>query len=240
MAKEKKVDHTIPEGRWTFNGDVTAVFDDMLERSIPQYELMRSTCFNVAQQYVQPNTDIVDLGCSKGEAIAKLVKTFGAYNRFIGIEVSRPMIEVAQKRFEGWIDRGTVDIKEFDLRKGYPLVRASVTLAILTIQFTPIEYRLRILRDIYNSTMVGGAFIMVEKVLGGSADIDGTMVKLYHQMKLDSGYSQEEVDRKKLSLEGSLVPVTAKWNEEMLRMSGWSQVDCFWRWMNFGGWLALK
>lgn len=241
MVEEKeKKDHVLQEGRWTFNGDVTAVFDDMLERSIPQYELMRSTCFDVARQYVQPNTDIVDLGCSKGEAIAELVKTFGAYNRFIGVEVSKPMIEVARKRFEGWIERGTVDIKEFDLRAGYPLVRASVTLAILTIQFTPIEYRLRILRDIYKSTIEGGAFILVEKVLGGSAEIDSLMVELYLQMKKGQGYSQEEIDRKKLSLEGALVPVTAKWNEEMLRMSGWSQVDCFWRWMNFGGWLALK
>ena len=81
---------------------------------------------------------------------------------------------------------------------------------------------------------------MVEKVIGNSADIDETMTKLYLQIKLDNGYSQEEIDRKKLSLEGALVPVTAKWNEEMLRMSGWSQVDCFWRWMNFGGWIALK
>ena len=237
---EEKKDHIIQEGKWTFDGDVTEVFDDMLERSIPQYQLMRETCLDLAKEYVKATTTVVDLGCSRGEALAGLIKRFGAYNHYLGIEISDPMIEASKKRFSGWIENGYVNIRKFDLRTGYPTVLASVTLAVLTIQFIPIEYRLRILRDIYNSTGVGGCFIMVEKVIGNSADIDETMTKLYLQMKLDNGYSQEEIDRKKLSLEGALVPVTAKWNEEMLRMSGWSQVDCFWRWMNFGGWIALK
>ena len=233
-------DNIIQDGKWTFNGDVTAVFDDMLERSIPQYQLMRQTCLDLAKQYIKPTTTIVDLGCSRGEALAELIRTYGAYNHFVGIDISKPMLEASEKRFKGWIKKGIVDIREFDLRSGYPTILASVTLAVLTVQFIPIEYRLRILRDIYNSTAVGGCFIMVEKVLGNSADIDNVMVELYYKMKLANGYSQEEIDRKKLSLEGALVPVTAKWNEEMLRMSGWSQVDCFWRWMNFGGWIALK
>ena len=233
-------DNIIQDGKWTFNGDVTAVFDDMLERSIPQYQLMRQTCLDLAKQYIKPTTTIVDLGCSRGEALAELIRTYGAYNHFVGIDISKPMLEASKKRFKGWIKKGIVDIREFDLRSGYPTILASVTLAVLTVQFIPIEYRLRILRDIYNSTAVGGCFIMVEKVLGNSADIDNVMVELYYKMKLANGYSQEEIDRKKLSLEGALVPVTAKWNEEMLRMSGWSQVDCFWRWMNFGGWIALK
>lgn len=238
--KDKAIDKTVPEGKWTFNGDVTEVFDDMLERSIPQYEVMRKSCIDIASCFVKPNTDIVDLGCSRGEAIAELVRIFGAYNRFIGVEVSKPMLEASRKRFEGWISNGIVNILDFDLRKGYPPVRASVTLAVLTIQFTPIEYRLRILSDIYKSTIEGGIFILVEKVLGNSAQIDDLLVQIYYKMKQEHGYSQDDIDRKKLSLEGTLVPVTAKWNEEMLRMSGWSQVDCFWRWMNFGGWIAIK
>ena len=50
----------------------------------------------------------------------------------------------------------------------------------------------------------------------------------------------DDIDRKALSLEGVLVPVTAKWNEELLQMAGFRQVDCFWRWMNFAGWIAIK
>ncbi len=74
--------------KWEFDEEVTRVIDDMLERSIPQYEVMRRAVFDVACRYVKPHTDIVDLGCSRGEAMAPLVDRFGAHNRFVGIEVS--------------------------------------------------------------------------------------------------------------------------------------------------------
>ena len=233
-------DQVMPDSKWEFDKDVTDVFDNMLERSIPQYNVMRQTCFDLGCKFVQHKTDIVDLGCSKGEALAPFITKFGAYNHYIGIEVSQPMIEASKERFKGYIKTGVVDIQDLDLRYTYPACQASLTLAILTIQFTPIEYRLRLLNDIYENTISGGALIFVEKVLGSNAVIDKTMVDLYYKMKSDNGYTQDQIDRKKLSLEGVLVPVTAKWNEELLQMAGFKYVDCFWRWMNFAGWIAIK
>jgi tRNA (cmo5U34)-methyltransferase len=43
-----------------------------------------------------------------------------------------------------------------------------------------------------------------------------------------------------MSLEGVLVPVTARWNEELLHQEGFASVDCFWRHLNFAGWVAVK
>lgn len=234
------IDHTLPEGRWAFDEDVTHVFDDMLARSIPQYEVMRRTCFDLACRYVQKGTAIVDLGCSRGEAIRPLLDRFGAHNRFVGIEISPPMLAAARERYKGYIDCGVVDIRAMDLRIEYPPVLASVTMAILTLQFTPIEYRQRILYDVWQHTTPGGAFLLVEKILGASANIDASMVALYYDLKRANGYSEDEIQRKRLALEGVLVPVTARWNEELLRNAGFREVDCFWRWCNFAGWLAVK
>jgi tRNA (cmo5U34)-methyltransferase len=214
------VDNTLPEGRWVFDNEVAAAFDNMLERSIPQYEVMRRSTTDLAARYATKGTDIVDLGCSRGGAIADLINKLGASNHFIGIDASEPMLEAARKRFAGMIEAGVVDIKNLDLRTEYPICRASVTLAILTIQFTPIEHRLKILKSVFDHMDDGGAFIMVEKVIGASAAIDADMVDIYYQMKKEHGYSQDQIERKRLSLEGVLVPVTAKWNEEMLRVAG--------------------
>lgn len=230
----------MPAGKWAFDGDVTNVFDDMLERSIPQYQTMRQACFDLAYRYAQRDTTILDLGCSRGEAMAHLIDRLGVDNRFVGIDVSEPMLQAAKERFAGLIKAGVVDIKSVDLRTDYPHVKASVTLCILTLQFTPIEYRLRIMQDIYDHTAPGGALLLVEKIIGASAKIDRVMVDIYYKMKADNGYSQDQIERKRLSLEGVLVPMTARWNEEMLGMVGFRQVDCFWRWMNFAGWLAVK
>lgn len=233
-------DETIPSDKWTFDGEVTTVFDDMLSRSIPQYEVMRQACFDLACKYQKRNTYIVDLGCSRGEAIAQLIDRFGVYNHFLGVEVSDPMLDAARQRFKGLIDCNVVEIKKLDLRQEYPAVSASVTLCVLTLQFTPIEYRLRIMQDIYDSLLPGGALILVEKVIGASATLDRHMVELYYKLKAHNGYTQEQIERKRLSLEGVLVPVTARWNEEMLSMVGFRQIDCFWRWMNFAGWVSVK
>jgi tRNA (cmo5U34)-methyltransferase len=226
--------------KWEFDPEVTRVFDDMLERSVPQYGVMRRAVFDVACRFARPGTDIVDLGCSRGEAIAPLVDRFGTQNRFVGIEVSAPMLEAARARFREAIERGVVSLHSMDLRKEYPKAQASVTLSVLTLQFVPIEHRQRVVRDIYRSTVPGGVLILVEKVLGNTADIDRILVDLYYQLKRENGYSQDQIERKRLSLEGVLVPVTAKWNEELLAMAGFRQVDCFWRWMNFAGWVAIR
>lgn len=230
---------------WAFDEEVTRVFDNMLERSVPQYEIMRDLATDIASQFQQEHTDIVDLGCSRGGAIAPLVERFGAHNRYFLCDVSEPMLNAARQRFAGYLEgpfgsAGLMRVESLDLRHRYPPVSASVTLCVLTLQFTPIEYRQRIVRDIYKHTAEGGVLILVEKVLGASAELDKMLVELYHEHKRRQGYTQEQIERKKLSLEGKLVPVTAAWNEELLRMAGFSSVDCFWRCLNFAGWVAQK
>lgn len=234
------VDMGYAAARWQFDDEVTRVFDDMLRRSIPQYEIMRRAVFDIACHFCQDRTAIVDLGCSRGEALAPLVDKFGAHNQFVGIEISEPMLEACRQRFAGYIDCGIVSIRKMDLRQEYPPVQASVTQSVFTLQFVPIEHRQRVLWDIWKNTLPGGCLILVEKVLGSSAELDGLMVDLYYQLKGQNGYSQDEIERKRLSLEGVLVPVTARWNEEMLHNAGFRLVDCFWRWCNFAGWVAVK
>jgi tRNA (cmo5U34)-methyltransferase len=230
----------LPDGSWAFDEEVTHVFDDMLERSIPQYETMRGLVHEVGRGFVRPGTQVVDLGCSHGAALAPFVSEFGSSASYVGVEVSRPMLEAARRRFEAELAAGTVELLDLDLRGPYPAVEASLTLSVLTLQFTPIEHRPRIVRDVYRHTVEGGAFVLVEKVLGGSGRVDGLFTELHHRLKRASGYTQEEIDRKRLSLEGVLVPVAAAWNEDLLRGAGFREVECFWRCLNFAAWVAVK
>jgi tRNA (cmo5U34)-methyltransferase len=233
----------LAEGRWTFDAEVTDAFDDMLARSIPQYDVMRQTVFDVGRNFLFAHSDVIDLGCSRGQALARFVDyslQTHLRNHFIGIDVSEPMLAASRERFKEQIEKGVVDIRYHDLRKGYPDVRTSLTLCVLTLQFTPIEYRQRILRSIYLHTQPGGALILVEKLLGASAELDDLMVNNYLLMKALNGYTLEQIDRKRLSLEGVLVPLTAQFNETLLANAGFREVDCFWRWMNFGAWVAVR
>jgi len=229
----------MPDGKWAFDESVADVFDDMIARSIPQYDVMRGLVFDIGREFVQPQSDIIDLGCSRGEALEPFMTTFGAHNRYIGIEVSDPMIAAANERFSPW-PSNIIQIRKLDLRTDYPAADASLTLCVLTLMFTPINYRRRIVQNIASHTRPGGAVILVEKVIGENDQTDQIMVDRYHRMKAEHGYTREEIDRKALALEGVQVPVSASWNEDLLTDAGFGRLECFWRWMNFAGWVGIK
>lgn len=238
--KDQQVDTVVPGDKWAFDESVTDAFDDMFARSIPGYEAMRAAVFSLGARFVQLNTDIVDLGAARGGALAPFVDKFGAHNRFHGVEVSSPMASSFRERFAGFIKTRVVHLHEADLRTFFPPVAASLTLAVMTLQFTPIEYRHAIMQHVFDTTLPGGAFILAEKVLGRDDATNRMLVETHHALKRANGYSDDAIERKRLALEGVLVPVTAAWNEELLERAGFAHVDCFWRSLNFAAWIAIK
>lgn len=241
MPDERSSLGHVPGAKWEFDASVATVFDEMLARSIPDYAGMRRIVSEVATAYAPAGTLVLDLGCARGEAMAPLVTAYrGGAMRFLGLDVSGPMLDAARARFAA--DAAQVEILDADLRQGLPALDrpVGVALSVLTLQFTPIEYRLRLVQDIYGALAPGGAFLLVEKVLGASARIDQHLVALYYQRKAEAGYSPEEIERKRLSLEGVLVPLTARYNEYMLADVGFREIECIWRHLNFAAWVAVK
>ncbi len=230
----------IPAGPWAFDDEVTIVFDDMLERSIPQYDTMRGLVFELGKEFVPDHGVVVDLGCSRGGALAPFVATFGGSASYVGVEVSPPMLDACRRRFAAEIEAGTVSVLDLDVRAGYPAVEATLTLSVLTLQFIPAVDRARVVREVYDHTAPGGAFVLVEKVLGNSPVTDELMTRLYYGLKRSHGYGDEEIERKRLSLEGVLVPATTGWNEDLLERAGFEDVECFWRCLNFAAWIGIR
>ena len=63
-----EIDNVTPNDKWEFNKEVAKCFVDMLERSIPDYRSMRNLVFEIGEKYIQPDTWLVDVGCSTGLA----------------------------------------------------------------------------------------------------------------------------------------------------------------------------
>ena len=234
-------DNVMPEGKWEFNQEVTDCFGEMLERSIPAYADMRELVKRIGKRFVKRKTTIVDLGCSTGEAVQPFISAFGCQNQYKLYDVSEPMLEACREKFKGWINEGFLTVESFDIRNGLPpMLVTSLVLSVLTLQFTPIEYRQKIIQSVYDTLEPGGALIIVEKVLGNDFTLDSMMVDEYYRIKAENAYTQEQISAKRKSLEGVLVPITAHWNEQMLRDAGFRHIDCFWRYLNFAGWVAIK
>lgn len=233
-------DEIIPGKEWSFNDDVANVFDDMLGRSIPGYENMRETVIRMISPIVTNGGHILDLGCSHGEMIAKLIKDLGSsmYINYVGIDSSTAMVSRARTRFAD-DERVTIvhgNIADAEMQR----LRYDSILSILTMQFIPVEHRQDILKQIYNALTPNGCFILVEKVLGESSIGQDHLVSVYHQMKKDNGYSEEQVEAKRISLQNVLVPLRASENIRMLKSAGFSVVQPFWQNLNFLGIYASK
>lgn len=223
-------------GKWEFDENVTKVFGDMLSRSIPNYETMRSLCFVLGKDFIKNGCTTVDMGCSNGLSVESFVKNFPEHDFFL-CDVSEPMLDSCKERFSG-LEK--VRVINSDLRNGVPINNIDLALSILTLQFTPIEYRQNIIQSVYDNLIDGGAFILVEKVLGNSSRLDDLFVKEYYNLKKDNGYTQEQIANKRKSLEGVLVPLTSSFNEHLLHQVGFKYIDCFFRCLNFAGWIAIK
>lgn len=244
-----EIDKIVPKEKWAFDENVANCFENMLERSIPQYNLMRDSvsglCKYVLQNRKKQTVSILDIGCSDGLMIESLKTKLDDMSDtsvyYTGCDVSEPMLTKAKHRFLDDIINHKIKIINCDLRNDFPDGLYDIVTSCLTIQFTPIEYRQSIIQNIYNSLSgADGTFIMVEKVLGSTDLINKSMISNYYDMKKNNGYSDEQIERKRLSLEGVLVPVTSDMNISLLKSAGFRQVDTFWRWMNFTGYIAIK
>jgi tRNA (cmo5U34)-methyltransferase len=240
-------DTTMPDGAWEFNEDVTSVFEDMLERSIPDYDKMRVLADHMAAPQLSLGVDpvrldrVLDVGCSNGIALRNLDRFATEHGHDIGflcgIDVSEPMLAKAREQS---LDK--FGYMNLDLRSHFPFTDGlfDVVLCVLTLQFTPVAHRQRVMDEINRVLRPGGRCILVEKVKARCQDLNHEMVSVYHDHKRDMGYTDEQIERKRLSLEGVMVPVTPQWNEQIMWGSGFAHVECFWRWINFAGWVAIK
>jgi len=229
--------HIPKKEKWEFDESVTLIFEDMLSRSIPQYEVMRKAVTDICHHFLTPEGHLIDIGCSKGEQIKRCLRKNKTAS-YHGIEISESMISHCLSSFE---ESKNLYFYQSDLRKDWPSIPDSdVIVSVLTLQFIPVEYRLSLLSKIYKNLKPGGVFVLVEKVIGNSVDLDDLMTTSYYNLKHDNGYSIYEIERKRLSLEGVLVPLTLKMNEQMLQSAGFTETDTFWRWFNFTGLISIK
>nr|MBA2816790.1 hypothetical protein [Candidatus Pantoea persica] len=65
-------------GDWTFDGRVAEVFSDMIQRSVPGYYNIISMIGMLAERFVQPNSQVYDLGCSLGAATLSIRRNIQA------------------------------------------------------------------------------------------------------------------------------------------------------------------
>ena len=226
-----------PQKKFEFDETVAAVFDDMLERSVPFYREVLDLTVRLILRRKDERLRILDLGCSTARLLLELHRA-GARGELRGIDNSIAMIERARKKCAAFgaeeIVLELADILEAPIR-GVDVVTANYTLQFIR----PLE-RPALVRRIYEGLEEGGEFYFSEKVLFDDPRLDREMIEIYYDYKRKQGYSDYEIASKREALENVLIPFTIEENLRLCREAGFTRVDTVFQWANFVTFRAEK
>lgn len=223
-----------------FGESTAAVFDDMLDRSIPEYRELQRMIGELAATFAEPGTRVYDLGCSTGITLETLAAAIEVPVELVGLDYSEPMLTRARERLFALAQAGRLRLLEADLNRGVQIENASVVVLNLTLQFVRPLRRDLLIRGINQGLNPNGALILVEKVLGNDSLFNRTFIRLYYEMKRRNGYTRTDIARKREALENVLVPYRVDENFELLERNGFNQADIFFKWYNFCGIIGVK
>lgn len=223
---------------FAFDEKVAGVFGDMLKRSVPGYGTLLSMIGVFAQNYVQDNTNIYDLGCSLGGAtfaIANNVRALGC--TIHAVDNSEPMIEKLDTILKDVLCNTPVKTYCADIAN-IPFEKCSFVVMNLTLQFLPPSERDELLKEIYEAMVPGGLFILAEKI---SDTTDGELfTKLYYDFKRANDYSDLEISQKRSALENVLITDDEKTHFGRMKGAGFSRVERWFQTLNFRAYAAWK
>jgi tRNA (cmo5U34)-methyltransferase len=223
-----------------FSEKVAKVFDDMVNRSVPFYGEIQRMMSELAADHAKEGSDVYDLGCSTGTTMIGMDTMVDPIIRFIGIDDSQEMLDKCKsKLLEQGFSRD-YELRCADLGQGVKINNASVVILCLTLQFVRPIYREQLLKNIYDGLNSGGALVLVEKILAEDSRYNRDFIKYYYNYKRRNNYSELEISQKREALENVLIPYKLSEDITMLRDTGFSHCEVFFKWYNFAGLVAVK
>ena len=219
-----------------FDDEVTQVFDDMIGRSVPGYDLLVRMIALYADLFITAGSAVYDLGCSTGmmsRVIAQQVRSTKV--SIYAIDNSASMINKCRENHSTInIEWECNDIEKVDIQN------ASMVVLNLTLQFIKPEKRDELLKKIYLGLNSGGVLVLSEKVEYENINQQKMMTELYQGFKKIQGYSDLEISQKRAALENVLISDSPDEHKRRLAESGFTQIyDCF-HCFNFVSYLAVK
>lgn len=223
-----------------FTSKVAGVFDDMVNRSVPFYEEMQRMIGELTIHHYQDNSYVYDLGCSTGTTLLYMNESLPQHIPFVGIDDSNDMLDKCSEKLKAAGVTREIILENADLNENVLLKNASVVVLCLTLQFVRPLNRERLLKQIYDGILPGGALIIVEKILAEDSAFNRDFIKYYYEMKRRNDYSETEITQKREALENVLIPYKLSENITLLRNAGFNHCEVFFKWYNFSGFIAKK
>lgn len=224
-----------------FDARVASVFQDMIERSVPGYAAILEGTQAWARRYAVPGSTCYDLGCSLGASTLAMLA--GARDsgslRVLAIDASPPMLERCRDNVARAFPHANVEYVCADIRD-VAFEHASLVCMNFTLQFLPVRDRAPLFTRLQRALSPAGALILSEKLCSADEREAEDFQRAHETFKLQRGYSQLEVARKRAALEHVLLPETLSVHEARLRACGFSRLRLWFRCFQFCSLLVTR
>lgn len=227
-------------GRFAFDEKVATVFEDMIQRSVPGYEMSLSMIALITRKYAKPGTVGYDLGCSLGASSMAMISGNSVEDfKLVGVDTSEAMLDRCARNlknadFKGKWDLVCEDIMDTEINN------ASIVVLNFTLQFVPQDKRLRLLKKIYEGMVPGGVLLLSEKLAFGDPLQEKALDELHLDFKRAHGYSELEISQKRTALDTVLVPETMEAHRARLKQARFGTVCRWFQCFNFASLIAIK
>jgi len=227
-------------GDWTFDERVAEVFPDMIQRSVPGYSNIISMIGMLAERFVQPHTQVYDLGCSLGAATLSVRRNINVAGcKIIAVDNSPAMIERCRRHIDAFRADTPVDVIEADIRD-ISIENASMVVLNFTLQFLDPNERQQLLNTIWYGLRPGGILVLSEKFSFADPVVDELLFNMHHDFKRANGYSELEISQKRSMLENVMLTDSVESHKARLHTAGFEHADLWFQCFNFGSLIALK
>ncbi len=226
--------------QFRFDEHVSAVFSDMIHRSVPGYDLTLEMIGVIAREYGRPNSHCYDLGCSLGAATLALRHNLvGEDCRIIAVDNSPAMIEKCSRNIDRDSARVPVDVVLADVA-ALQFERSAISVMNFTLQFIEQKERLPLLTRIADATLPGGVLVLSEKITCEDPTEQQVLTDLHHRFKSSRDYSDLEIAQKRSALEDVLIPDTLETHQARLLAAGFSRALIWFQCFTFASLIAIK
>ena len=124
------------------------------------------------------------------------------------------------------------------------MIDSKEILAVGSIAFDSIKTfygeRKKILSKVYASLEYGGALICVDKIRAKLPDFEDIFNQVYFDFKIEKKLSSNQILNKSKSLRSSMHLFNQDEIYDQFRDSKFNQIEVFFRWFNFIGFIAIK
>lgn len=222
--------------QFEFDESVASVFDDMIGRSVPFYKTSSDLSAQILAATLEKKAKVIDLGCSTAEFLLNLHQIRPDL-LLSGVDSSEAMINSAKNKAKAYganINLIQDDILNYDF-KGFDAIILNYTL-----QFIRPPKRAEFMAKIYKNLNQNGVLIFSEKLIYNDKKLTKNFIEIYQNYKISQGYSKFEISQKREALENVLIPYTEDENRSLAINSGFSVIECIFKWANFATFLAIK